>query len=134
MSRASNQRTMPHRTRKGEARDLLLYILAGVGAVCTVTVIAVFTKVQFDPLFKWLGFGIVTALVFGDTIRANRRHWKSRRFWWLLAVFFAVQCAIGIPVLWAATKVPAIYWGAILPLNYGVLAGYLALLLHSRRA
>jgi drug/metabolite transporter (DMT)-like permease len=125
---------MIHQTRRGEARDLLLYVLAGVGAVCTVTVIAVFTRLEFDPLFKWLGFGIVTAVVFGDTIRANRRHWKTRRFWWLLAAFFALQCAFGIPILWTATKVPAIYWAALLPLNYGVLAGYLALLLNSRRA
>ena len=84
---------------------------------------------EFDPLFKWLGFGIVTALVFGDTIRVNRRHWRSQRFWSLLGIFFAVQCALGVPLLSAITKVPAIYWGIFFPIDYGVLAAYLAFFL-----
>jgi hypothetical protein len=130
---ARSQHAIARRTRKGGIRDFLLYTLIGIGAVTAVTLLAVFTRVEFDSLFKWLGFGIVTALVFGDTIRTNRRQWRSRRFWLFLGVFFAVQCGLGIPLLSTVTKVPAIYWGLFFPLDYGVLAAYLAFFLDLRR-
>jgi hypothetical protein len=133
MSRVRNQDATARRTRTGEVRDLLLYVLVGVGAVTGVSLVAVFTKVDFNSLFKWLGFGVVTALVFGDTIRTSLHHWRRRRFWVLLGIFFAVQCGLSIPLLWTVTKVPAIYWGLFFPLDYGALAAYLAYFLDLRR-
>ena len=124
---------MARRTRKGRIKDFLLYTLVGIGSVTAVILIAVFTRVESDSLFKWLGFGVVTALVFGDTIRTNRCQWRNQRFWFFLGVFFAAQCGLGISLLSTVTKVPAIYWGLFFPLNYGVLAAYLAFFLDLRR-
>jgi len=36
---------------------------------------------------KWLGFGIMTAFVFGNTIRYSGRLWRVRKFWVLLGFF-----------------------------------------------
>ena len=123
---------MGRRTKRGAIRDLLLYTLIGIGAVAGVTSMAVLTKVEPDPLFKWLGFALVTAIVFGDTVRANRRQWRNQRFWSLLGVFLAVQSAVGVLLLSAIGKVPPIYWGFFFPLDYGVLTACLAFFMDFR--
>lgn len=124
---------MTRRNRNGRIKDFLLYVAVGFGAVTAVTLLAVFTSTVPDLLFKWLGFAVVTALVFGDMIRTNRRWWRSSRFWLLLGAFFAVQCGFGVLLLWSVTKVPAILWVLLIPLNYIALSAYLGFLLDSRK-
>jgi hypothetical protein len=109
-----------------------LYALVGVGWVTAVVLLAVYSGVEADPLVKWLGFAVVTALVFGDTVRANRRQWRNQRFWSLLGVFLAVQSAVGVLLLSAIGKVPPIYWGFFFPLDYGVLTACLAFFMDFR--
>jgi O-antigen ligase len=126
------QSGISRRSRRGAIRDLLLYILIGVGVFSALFLVAVFTEVEPEPFIKWLGFAVVTALVFGDTVRANRRQWRNQRFWSLLGVFLAVQSAVGVLLLSAIGKVPPIYWGFFFPLDYGVLTACLAFFMDFR--
>jgi len=119
-------------TTKGRKRDLLLYVLIGVGLVVASALVAVFTKVDIDSMFKWLGFIGATGIAFGDAIRTNRRHWRTRRLWLLLGIFLLVECALVIPLLSTVTQFPAIYWALFLPFNAGVLAAYVAFFMDMR--
>ncbi len=119
--------------RLGRIRDFLLYVVLGIALVAGVASLAVFTSTDPDRLFKWLGFAVMTALVFGDTIRVNRHLWRSLRFWLLLGAFFAVQCGLGILLLWTVTKVGAVLWALLIPLNYLALSTYLGFFLDSKR-
>jgi hypothetical protein len=129
--RSSKRRDRPFTRRR--IKDFLLYTLIGIGVVTATSLFAFHTRVEVDSFFKWLGFGVVSALVFGDTIRTNRRQWRNQRFWVLVGVFLAVQSGLGIVLLSTVTKVPTIYWGLFFPLDYGVLAAYLAFFLDVRR-
>jgi hypothetical protein len=53
---------------------------------------------------KWLGFAGMTAIVFGNAIRACRRLWGKQRFWLFLGLFFAVHSGLGVLVLLGAGR------------------------------
>ena len=79
-----------HRTARGRLRDFLLYCVIGI----LVAALAVFygvhqAKTNQTPGFsvKWLGFAILTAIIFGNAIRYTKPFWGLRRFWGLLAAF-----------------------------------------------
>jgi hypothetical protein len=116
---------MVRRNRLGRVRDFLLYVVVGLGMVAAVVLLAVFTRIVPDSLFKWLGFAAMTALVFGDTIRTSRRWWGQPRFWLLLGAFLGAQCGLGTLILWTVTKVPTILWAFLIPLDYVALNAYL---------
>jgi hypothetical protein len=89
-------------TVRRRIRDLLLYCLIGILLVAVGGVYAVHQgrlgQTSGLPL-KWLGFGIMTALVFGNAIRHSEPFWRSRRFWGLLAVFSILHFGFGFVVL-----------------------------------
>jgi hypothetical protein len=85
-----------------------------------------------DLPLKWLGFAAMTALVFGDTIRINRRWWGQPRFWLLLGAFFGAQCALGIAILSTVTKMSTMVWAFLIPLDYVALSAYLGYFLELR--
>jgi len=89
--------------------------------------------IESNLLFKWVGFTTMTALVFGDAIRINRRCWRQRRFWLLLAVFFGAQCGLALVILGTVTKVPTIFWVFLIPLDYAALGAYLGFFLELQR-
>lgn len=125
-------RAVARRTRMGELRDLILYVLIGIGVLLVLWALTEFTRIDDDSLSKWLGLGFVTPCVLGEGIRANRRHWKNRRFWLLLALFFIVQTAAAIPVFLTVARFKAIYWGLFFVIDCGLLAAYLAYFLDRR--
>lgn len=130
---AVGQRPMAHRDRLNRIRDFVVYTLVGVGAVAAVAGVALFTAMRLDQAFKWLGFAVMTAIVFGGAIHMNRRWWRIPRFWLLLSSFLAVQSALGAAILSAVTKVYTIVWAVLIPLDYFALGAYLAFCLDSRR-
>jgi hypothetical protein len=74
----------------------------------------------------------MTALVFGDTIRINRRFWKERRFWVYLLAGLAAQCALGMLLHWSVPRVGTLLWALLLPFNYYIISAYLATVLNRR--
>lgn len=99
--------------------EVSLYV--GVGLVFAAAMLglgayAARTGQDLDP-GKWLGFGLVTAVVLADAVRVLRGD-PDRRRWTLVIAFFAIQCAVGIAVLTRLERVPAIAWVIFLPLDY----------------
>jgi hypothetical protein len=94
--------------------------------VVGVVALAFHTEVAPHLVFKWIGFTVITGIVFGDTMRLNRRWWRERRFWLLLGTFFAIQCGVGLVVLGMVAKVPAMVWVIFMPLDYVALGAYLS--------
>jgi len=90
------------RAKWQRARDFLLYVLIGV-------LVAVFgilygvhqadTKQTPGLPTKWLGFAIMTGLIFLNAIRSYRRSWGQRKYWVLLFFFAVVHFAAGIAVV-----------------------------------
>src|SRR5208282_3219340 len=133
MSATRNQ--MPRRTRSGRIKDWLLYVAIAVLIVISVWMFAMHqarTGGSPNLPLKWLGFAGMTAIVFGNAIRACRRLWGKQRFWLFLGLFFAVHSGLGVLVLLSACSAFVALCGAdgtgILALGsvLGLLPGLLA--------
>jgi hypothetical protein len=74
---------------------------------------------------KWLGFGIMTAFVFGNTIRYSGPLWRVRKFWVLLGIFSVAHFVFGFLILSRISKIGLIHFAAITPIEYFALTAYL---------
>jgi hypothetical protein len=135
LSKAPQQRVAATHHWFARFRDVVLYVAIAVVVYAAVVLSAfLYPKTPGYVAGKWLGFAGVTALVFGETIRLNRRRWGEARFWVFLASFFGAQCGLGIAVLsMVTTQFSTLVWGFLFPLNYAVLSAYLAYFLESKR-
>ena len=135
LSRESIRRETAPGRRSRRVRDLILYVVIGVAFAVVLWEFGFHatSREAIAVTLKWAFFAGVTAIVLGEAIHRNRRLWRSRRFWLLLGAFGAVQSVLGIVLLWGVPKVPAIYWGLLLPLNYILLDKYLSLCLDSKQ-
>ena len=125
MSRSHKPR---RQTRTGTIKDLLLYTAIAVLIVAAIWGFAVHqAKTGGSPTLplKWLGFAGMTAIVFGNAIRACRRLWGRQKFWVLLGLFFAVHSTLGVFVLMSVPTVPLVLYGVLTGIEYVVLAAYL---------
>jgi hypothetical protein len=115
--------------------DFLLYGGIAVAFLAAVAFFAFHTGSEdaVREAFKWLGFGAVTAIVFVEAIRRNRRLWGKRRFWLVLCSFGFVQCTLGTVALWRIGSVPTVYWALLLPFNFIALDKYMSVFLDSDR-
>lgn len=124
---------MRHAARRRKVSDWLFYVVIGVFVVAVVGVVAVRDadagRSQGLPL-KWLGFAAVTGIVFGYAIRAGRRSWRTRRFWFLIAVFFGAHLAVGVFVLARVDRVALSFYALLTGVEYAGLTAYLGLFLH----
>jgi hypothetical protein len=120
---------MLHQQAKSrKPRDMLLYVLIGILVVASAWVFAVHeanTGGSPNLPLKWLGFGGMTAVVFGYAIRAGRREWRKRRFWLLLGAFGAVHLGLGVFVVTRAPVVPLLVYAVLTGPEYVLLAAYL---------
>jgi hypothetical protein len=82
---------------------------------------------------KWLGFLGITSLIFGYTVKASRRVWKSRRFWTLLVIFFVAHCGVGVAILARADKVPLLVFAFLGPAENELLTVFLSHFMQSAR-
>jgi hypothetical protein len=106
----------------------LLYTGIGVVILVTLTIFARYeAKTGGSPNLplKWLGFGGLTAIVFGYAVRACRQFWKRQSFWWLLGGFCAAHFALGVCVLLKVQTVPMVLYALLTALEYAVLTAYL---------
>ena len=117
--------------RKGLSRveDFALYVVISIGILAAVALLAVYTTADSGVVFTSVGFGVMTVLVFGDTIRIGRRWWAQRRFWLLLGISLVAQCALGIALLWTVPKVSTMLWAYLIPLDYVALGAFLGFFL-----
>lgn len=111
------------------ARDLLVYVAI---AILVVTLVGVFAIHQAktggtpDLPLKWLGFGGMSAIVFGYAIRNNRSSWGQPRFWGLLAIFALFHFAAALAILLRTLVIPMLYYGVATGIEYFVLSVYLS--------
>ena len=118
MSTAPRHSRRPWRSR---LRDLAVYCAIGVGLVSLIIIYGNYQLSHHEqgglPL-KWIGFAILTALVFGNTVRfsPDRRH--SRRFWTTWAILLAAHLAGGILILLRITRIGMLQFFIILPFEY----------------
>jgi hypothetical protein len=83
-------------------RDLFLYMGIGVLVASTAILLGIYqaeTGQKPGASLKWVGFAILTLLVFWWAIRGYRPFWANARFWWFLTLFAVVHIASGIAVL-----------------------------------
>ena len=93
-----------HKTHR--LRDLFVYICIGVFVASTAILLGVYharTGQKPDTSLKWVGFAILTLLVFSWAIRGYRPFWTNRRFRWFLAFFALVHITLGIAILLRTT-------------------------------
>ncbi len=120
-----------HQVRSHRVRDFLLYIAIGMLlAVLAITLGVHQAKTGQKPeaLLKWIGFGVMTLLVFWWAIRAYRPFWTNTRFWRLLAVFAVIHAVLGVSLLLRTPLVSLFLFVVITPLEYFLLSTYLSLL------
>jgi hypothetical protein len=79
---------------------------------------------------KWIGFGGMTALVFGYLIHNNAKRWRVARFWLLLTAALITHVAVGTAALANIKTVPLLLWGPIGAMEFGALALFLAAFTH----
>lgn len=125
---------MPKKARSRRIRDLLLYVAIALLIVVSVWMFAVHqarTGGSPNLPLKWLGFAGMTAIVFGNAIRACRRSWGNQKFWVFLVLFFAVHSVLGVFVLLRVPVVPLLLYAVLTGPEYLLLAAYLGYFLDS---
>jgi cation transport ATPase len=88
--------------RSHRLRDFAVYVAISVCIVVLIGLLAVHqakTGQKPGALLKWIGFAVMTLLIFWWAIRAYRPYWGNARFWRLLAVFALLHVVLGISIL-----------------------------------
>ena len=114
----------PHRLR-----DFLLYVAVGSSLAILAIILGVRqakTGQKPEVLLKWIGFAVMTLLVFWWAIRAYRPFWANARFWRLIALFAMIHFVLGLGLLLRTTMVSLFPFVAITPLEYLLLSAYLS--------
>ena len=98
----------PHRVR-----DFLLYVVIGVAFAALAIVLGVHqakTGQPTDFAFKWIGFALNTAFVFGSSIKATRPWLKKSKLRIVLAILFLLHVTIGALVVSRFHRIPFIWY------------------------
>jgi hypothetical protein len=84
--------------RKLSLKDFVIYV--AVNALILGAVFAMFCAgMSWDFFIKWIGFIIVTAVLFGLFIQDSRTLLREKSFRFLLAFVFLAHCALWIAIL-----------------------------------
>jgi len=117
-----------HRTVAMRMRDVLLYCAIAIIIAAAAILIGFYRAKAGLPLglpVKWMGFAIVTGLVFLNAFRSRRVYWSQRKFWVLMALFSIFHFAAGILVVARLAKVGLIDFAVATLLEYFALSAYL---------
>ncbi len=85
-----------------KVKDLLLYCGIGILIAAAAILGGIYNakaRLPHEAITKWLGFGVMTAFVFGNGIRFSRRLWNRRIFWVALAGFAVLHLVVGVLVV-----------------------------------
>ncbi len=85
-----------------------------------------------SEVFKWPGLAVLTAIVFGYTIKENRLLWKRGSFWGTMSLLLFVHLCVFITVLYRIDELRAFWWGVITLLEYFVVGTVLIATGHRR--
>jgi len=86
--------------RRKRLRDLLLYALVGLAVVVTIVIYAPYGRAGDGEIFgKWLGLAGNTLILFGYSVKSNRRLWRLLPFWISLAACLVLHLAVFIWIL-----------------------------------
>ncbi len=110
-------------------RDFLLYIAVGTSLAVLAIILGVHqakTGQKPEVLLKWIGFAVMTLLVFSWAIRTYRPFWTNARFWRLIALFAVIHVVLGLGLLLRTTVISLFPFVAITPLEYFLLSAYLS--------
>ncbi len=123
------------RGRRTLVRDYALYVGIAVviyGAVVSYGEYQFRTGRRSELPLNWLGFTVVTGIVFVDALRDRSwRRWPA--FLRALGVTFALQCGVGCALLWNAPRMSVFVWAILLPLDYVLVDRTLGFLTHKDR-
>ena len=118
-----------HQEASHRLRDFLVYIAIGTSLAVLAIILGVHqakTGQKAEVLLKWIGFAVMTLLVFWWAIRTHRRSWSNARFWRLLALFAVIHIVLGVGLLLRTTMVSLFPFVVITPLEYFLLSAYLS--------
>jgi len=118
-----------HKEPSHRLRDFLLYIAIGVSIAASVILLGVHlakTWQKPEAGTKWIGFFILTLLLFWWTIRAYVPFWNNPRFWKFLVAFAVVHLVLGVGTLLRTTRASLLPFMVITPLEYYALSAYLS--------
>jgi cation transport ATPase len=126
----SDRATRPqHQELSHRIRDSLLYTATGTSLAVLAITLGVYqakTGQKPEALLKWIGFAVMTLLVFWWAIRAHRLFWTNARFWRLLTVFAVIHAVLGVGLLLRTTMVSLFPFVVITPLEYFLLSACLS--------
>ena len=111
------------------AGDLALYVAIGIAFV-----VSAFWAADHDVAAKWplVGRFVVlcanTAVIFGYSIRGNRRLWSNNRYWLLMAGLLAVHLVAFSAVLMNVEEWRLTWWIPIIPIEIGLVAFVIGLM------
>jgi hypothetical protein len=114
--------------RSHRLRDLLAYSAIGSSLAALAILIGVHlakTGQKPENLIKWIGFAVMTLLVFGWAIRAFRSFWTNAKFWRLMVLFVMIHVALGVLLLLRTTIVSLLPFMVVTPLEYILLSACL---------
>lgn len=118
-----------HRIASGRMRDFIIYCAVGIFIVTLIGLYA-FHEGKLGHTsglpVKWLGFGIMTAFVFGNAIRYSGHLWSRPKFWALMGLSAIGHCVLGLLVLSRISKIGLIHFAAITPIEYFALTAFIA--------
>jgi hypothetical protein len=109
-------------------KDLLLYCGIGVAVAATAIVAGIYRAragATSNLTVNWLGFAIMTALVFGNAIRNFKHLWAARKFWRLLILFVVAHVILGVLLLSRITNIGLIQFAVATPIEYFALMSFL---------
>jgi hypothetical protein len=103
--------------RANRIRDFALYIAIGLLLGLSIMWLAFHSDRPGSEVFKWPGLAVITAIVFGYTIKANRIFWKRGSFWGTISLLLFVHLCGFVTVLRRIDGLRPVWWVVIIPLE-----------------
>lgn len=99
-------------------RDFALYIAIGLLVGLSIMWLAFHSGRSGAEVFKWPGVAVITAILFGCTIKFNRVLWKRRSFWMTLFLLLCVHLFAFVIVLRLVVEFRPVWWIVIVPIEH----------------
>ena len=109
-------------------RDLLLYVGIGVAVALAIFLGSAYIGRSGDQVFRWVGLGANTLVVFGYTLVQYTAYFRRRKFWVLVSLFLCIHLLAFISVLETIVVWRLPWWAVITPAEFVAIGAALALM------